>query len=1051
MQESEIFQVARKLPLSERDAFLESACKGDSLLRQDIVHLLQAHQLYEGSGSKQADSATKDTRVESLHTQLTQGCLFERKYRVNKLLGEGGMGAVFLADQLEPVQRQVAIKIIRGHIALPSMVARFELEQRALALMNHPGIARVYDAGITAQGSPYFVMEYIQGETLIRYFKSAESSMKSRLAIMIQICQAIHHAHQKGVIHRDLKPSNILVTTVDGKPVPRIIDFGTVKSLEDKNLNPLVQTEFGALVGTPEYMSPEQSAFGTDIDTRSDIYSLGIILYEMLTETVPFPRSEFEKTGLSSMLQAIRQREPAKPSIAVMKRDSHLGSSSTLRSSSIQGDLDSIVMKALEKDRDNRYASAEAMAQDLMRYLADEPVLARPASASYRLKKFVVKNRGTVVAASLIVLALLTGLTGTTWAMFKAEEHANAASEAESVAKARLQQVEMEKRKTDEQIEISNSIIDFFLVDVFRQADPAWQKLRGQKVVPQITLTDAIQNAAKSIDGRFADKPYQEAVIRRTVGRSLVKVGEHRMAVPHFKRAVELIEPMLDVEPSNIQLYKSELADVLVRTGNYREAIALLPEILKEEERLLGKDEKQTLDTLHRLAAAHTSLGQYPQARELWEKLIERRTRKYGKDNEYVMSSRAELAYVIARTGNVPEAIKLLEPDYATAIKILPDDNKVVLHLSRILALCYNADGDHAKALPMYEKLEQIYTSLYGKTHPETLINCIHTANCLRKANRHQDVIQLLEPVITPITQKFGDNHEYTLMSMHTLGAAYLVEDQDDKAIALLEKVYEARRKRSGDQNLDTLAIIPDLALAYQKQGHANKAVPVYEKYQQYWLGKEGAQATNTRKATLHLATAYQYAGDVDKAVKLLAPMMEELKNSFRTTNQEQLTAVTRYLDSLERLGKPEQAEELRRKISTDLSNGDPDAQQLALSRLANNLNMQKKYTEAEPYILQCMKLQQSSSRKPTWEQAKLNTIHADTLTGLRQYEPAEKLLHQGWQMLKQSNPKGEQKLVYREVQADLMHSCIQLYQAWNKPDAVKHWKEQLQAISNNK
>jgi tetratricopeptide (TPR) repeat protein len=412
-----LFQAVAALPPAERAAVLERECAGDAELRRCVEPLLQAH---DDSGEL---PAANPEWTGAYVPAVEPGQVIAGRYKLRQKLGEGGMGVVFVADQTEPVQRRVALKIIRAGLDTHRLLARFEQERQALALMDHPNIAKVFDAGMDPAGRPYFAMELVKGLPLTKYCDDARLSPRQRLELFIPVCQAVQHAHHKGIIHRDLKPSNILVGLYDGRPVPKVIDFGVAKATGPRLTPQSVYTEVGSLIGTLEYMSPEQAELNNlDIDTRSDIYALGVILYELLTGAVPLSRKELEKADLAEMLRVIKEVEPPRPSTKLSHSDA-LPSIAAQRqmeprklTALVRGELDWIVMKALEKDRNRRYETANDFALDVQRYLADEPVLACPPSVGYRFRKFARRNRGRLAAAAVLTVALLVAVGGVGWA-----------------------------------------------------------------------------------------------------------------------------------------------------------------------------------------------------------------------------------------------------------------------------------------------------------------------------------------------------------------------------------------------------------------------------------------------------------------------------------------------------------------------------------------------------------------------------------------------------------------------------------------------------------
>ena len=432
----EIFKRILACPEEECDVLLESACAGDPDLRAVVEAMMRADTEI-GAGGERAAGPTLSTGGLTPAELDVDGDGPERigPYSILRRIGEGGFGTVFEAEQTEPVARRVALKIIKLGMDSPQVVARFEQERQALALMEHPNIARVLDAGTTESGRPYFVMDLVDGVPVTDYCDEHRLRIKERLDLFLQVCMAVQHAHTKGVIHRDLKPSNVLVATVDDRPVAKVIDFGVAKATERKLTEKTLYTEGRQLVGTPEYMSPEQAEGSADIDTRTDVYSLGVLLYELITGTTPFSASDLRRAAYGEIQRIIREVEPPRPSAILRNSTDTLAGVAASRhveprrlSSMIRGELDWIVMKPLEKDRERRYQTARGFALDIERYLTGEAVEARPPSAGYRLQKFLRRNRGPVVAALLLAAVLVAGIVGTTLGLVEAREQARVAN-----------------------------------------------------------------------------------------------------------------------------------------------------------------------------------------------------------------------------------------------------------------------------------------------------------------------------------------------------------------------------------------------------------------------------------------------------------------------------------------------------------------------------------------------------------------------------------------------------------------------------------------------
>ncbi|MGO9465948.1 MAG: serine/threonine protein kinase, partial [Isosphaeraceae bacterium] len=451
-----------KLPPEQWDGYVAEACGGDSELEQRVGQLLQVHR-EAGSFLNRPAPAMGATGAftSSPSSELADISLRERPgtiigpYKLRQQLGEGGMGTVFMAEQSQPVQRKVALKVIKAGMDSRQIIARFEAERQALAILDHVNIARVLDAGATESGRPYFVMELVHGVPITKYCDDNHLTPRQRLELFVPVCQAIQHAHQKGIIHRDIKPSNVMITLYDGKPVPKVIDFGVAKATEQKLTERTLVTQFGTMVGTLEYMSPEQaemSALG--VDTRSDIYSLGVLLYELLTGSTPLTHKRVKEAAYGELLRLIKEEEPPRPSTRLSDSTEALASISAQRHTEpaklaklLRGELDWIVMRTLEKDRNRRYETASSFAADLQRYLNDETVQACPPSAGYRLRKLVRRNKGPVLAASLVVLALVGGVFGTSWGLLKARQQRDVAEKArDEEASQRREAVEQKNR-----------------------------------------------------------------------------------------------------------------------------------------------------------------------------------------------------------------------------------------------------------------------------------------------------------------------------------------------------------------------------------------------------------------------------------------------------------------------------------------------------------------------------------------------------------------------------------------------------------------------------
>ncbi|MFZ4573792.1 MAG: serine/threonine protein kinase, partial [Phycisphaerales bacterium] len=490
---------ASELQPEQRAAYLDAACRGDAGLRAEVESLLSSHDaagefLSAPTQAQAGFAGDSAAAAATIAAPLREGPGTRiGPYKLLQLIGEGGFGSVFMAEQEKPVSRKVALKIIKLGMDTRQVVARFEQERQALAMMDHPNIARVLDAGATEAGRPFFVMELVKGEPIVEYCDRNNLSIQDRLDLFAQVCNAVQHAHTKGIIHRDIKPSNILVSTQDGRPHTKVIDFGIAKATSSKLTEKTLFTEHKALIGTPEYMSPEQAEGNLDIDTRTDVYSLGVLLYELLTGTTPFSGKELRSAAYGEIQRIIREVEPPKPSTRLSSNTDTIASIAAKRQSeptrlgtAVRGELDWIVMRALEKDRQRRYETANGLAMDIRRYLSGEAVVAAPPSAMYLAKKFVRRNRGTVAAVGFVAAALVLGVIGTTVGLVKAKnQRAQAeAARAEAFAQqARAEAQEAEARKQESEAKKQAAIaeaVSRFQTDMLAAADPS--NMGGEKL-----------------------------------------------------------------------------------------------------------------------------------------------------------------------------------------------------------------------------------------------------------------------------------------------------------------------------------------------------------------------------------------------------------------------------------------------------------------------------------------------------------------------------------------------------------------------------------------
>jgi serine/threonine protein kinase/tetratricopeptide (TPR) repeat protein len=694
-------------------------------------------------------------------------------YKILRQLGEGGMGEVYEAEQERPVQRRVAIKLIKLGMDTRRVITRFASERQALALMDHPHIAQVFDAGATAAGRPYFVMEYVDGIPIDDFCAQNGLETQARLQLFLQVCEGIQHAHQKGVIHRDIKPSNILVRWESGSPLPKIIDFGVAKATT-RSLTEMTQfTETGQFIGTPEYMSPEQLEMSTtDIDTRSDVYALGVLLYKLLVGRTPF---EVGTLGLDEVRRTMRDRDPTRPSTRLASMHGDAGPLPSLQPADrsriarhLRGDLDWITMKALEKERARRYASVSEMAEDIRRHLRHQPVSAGPPGAAYRLGKFVRRHRVGTAAGALVVLALVGGTVAASIGMARALR-------AERAARS-------EAARANAEAEGARSISDF-LESLFEINDPS--QARGSRV----TAREILDRGAAEIRQQFADRPIVRARLMDAIGRVYENLGLYAPAEPLLREALEIRESRLGPDHAEVAASLRGLGGLYDARGDLESCRRVTERALRIDMQNLGPDHPVVATDLHNLGKVLGLMGQLPAAREHFERAAQMREAALG----------------------------AVHPELALTLHGLAD----VLKKS----------GELAAARPLYERALAIQQQVLAGNHPELAATLVSLAGLLRRTGEPERARALYERALSIQEQAYGPEHLTVAATLNQLADLLAVEQQRPAAARpLLQRSLAIRESVLGADHASLAPVIWEAAGLSRVLGESAAADALYRR-----------------------------------------------------------------------------------------------------------------------------------------------------------------------------------------------------------------------------
>ncbi len=817
-------------------------------------------------------------------------------YKLIRQLGEGGMGVVYHAQQLEPIRRDVALKVIKPGMDSKQVIARFEGERQALAVMDHPNIARVFDAGATPNGLPYFVMELVDGVPITRYCDTKHLSIRERIELFIPVCQAIQHAHQKGIIHRDIKPSNILVRQQEGKPVPKVIDFGLSKALGFEASEATMMTNVGTVVGTFNYMSPEQAEWGRhDIDTRTDVYSLGAVLYELLTGTTPL--EDLKEASFVEALRRIREEDTDSPSTRVRRSGELKGIADSRRSDPgklaklLDRELDWIVMKALEKDRVRRYETVNGLARDLQRYLEGEPVEAAPPSAAYRLGKFVRKYRVLLATAAAFATVLLAGVV------------------ISALMAVRASRAEAESR----------AVVDFLQNDLLSQAS-AYNQSANVRPDPNLTVRMALDRAASRIEGKFAKQPLLEASIRQRIGNVYVDLGLYPDAEGQYERAAAIRRRELGDKNVATLSTMASLAAAYERSGDLKKAEPLYREVLEKERRVLGEQHPSTLATMNGLAVTYMYEGEYVQSAALLEKLVPMEEHVFGDHDLQTLRAMGNLGagYVTLRKDSLAEPLLLKTLELKR--KWLGSENPETLDTMTNLAEFYRDRGHYDKAEPFIAAALAAYRRVLGANHRNTINAMDSLGELYVDTGKYPQAKALFQEAFDSARNAGREKDRFALASLFGVAEAYEREGHFAQAESLYTKVLQSRREVQGNEHPDTLDTLVSLGqVQIHQQHYAEAEAPLREAVAAYEKTMPDSWERFHTEALLGSSLAGQKR--FADAEPLLIAGYEGMLRQKGTASASELSDLPEGADSIVKLyqdwGKQEKAAEWQQKLQS--------------------------------------------------------------------------------------------------------------------------------------
>ncbi len=844
------------------------------------------------------DDETVSIRPGNIASGLTESS--SGRYQLLQRIGSGGMGEVFEAQQVEPIRRRVALKLIKRGMDTEAVVARFESERQALALMDHECIAKVFDAGMTADGRPFFAMEYVKGIPVTDYCDQNQLGIRKRLELFLQITEGVQHAHQKGIIHRDLKPSNVLITVHENRAVPKIIDFGLAKATAQSLTDRVLFTEIGELMGTPEYMSPEQAErTGLDVDTRTDVYSLGVLLYELLAGALPFDSKSLREGSLDDVRRRLREIDPPTPSTRVTtlrlspEEAKRRSVPLSALSRQLRGDLDWIVMRAMEKDRTRRYASASELAADIVRHLNDEPVLAGPPGRRYRIEKFVRRHKVEVATGAAVSAALLLGLIGTVIGFVRARQ-------AERIA--------------TEEAETARQISDF-LVGMFQVADP--ESTLGNT----ITVREILDRGAVRIEHGLNDRPRLQARLLETMGQVYKSLGLYSASQPLLERSLATRRNLLGEIHPEVALSQTALGDLMRVAGNLSAAESLLTRALATQEKLLGPEHLTVASTLVDLGSVYVAQGKFKEAEPLLERSLAIRERLLPPEHPDLGRSLSELGILRWRQGKYADAEALLGRAITVWEKSRGPDHPDVARALNNLAIVLRNAGKPNAAVPLYQRALAIYEKALGPEHPRVATTLNNLGLVLYSQGDYAAAAPMFERALAIQEKVLSPDHPNLAATLNNLANLRKAQKNYPAARALLQRALAIREKSLGPDHPDVAWSIGDLGILMREQGdyagaevQFRTALATFERIGQ----QDGVAWTLNDMALLN-----QRRGDTATAESYFQRAIATFEANVSTSHPDLAEFLDNYAGLLRQSGRSAEAEPLAKRAAA-IRSGQP-------------------------------------------------------------------------------------------------------------------------------